>query len=160
MNKGTLVQKAFQELGLSSVYFSFTEEQKQQAAFSMEAWLATQDSNGYSIGYPFELNNNSIDLQREYQVPLYAIEFIIAGAASALAPAYGIDISRQTSEKLSRSMYAIALRSKPPKRRGDGVPAGKGNYSWIPWGIGGSGSGNFLNDPNENRFKDQDGVPV
>ena len=154
MNKRKLVELVFAEIGLSNVFRTLTSEQLQQAAIQIEGFLASSEANGYPFGYPFDFQNGAVNLDVELSIPPYSYEFCIAGGAITIAPSYGTEISPQTSQKFTRGQNAI-LSFKPIKpRRGLNVPAGRGNWSWIPW-LQPSQGGNFLPNPVSNPIEDE-----
>lgn len=125
--KRSLINQAFEELGVAAYVFDLAPEQITSAHTRLTAMLLGWNGQGIRLGY-----DASDDIDGDAGVPDYANEAIYTNLAVRLAPTIGKQASAETLKAAKLAYNLLLQRAAMPEEMqlNSSIPAGAGHKYW------------------------------
>lgn len=135
LTKRTVVNMAFEEIGLAGYEFDATPEEQFSALRRLDALMAEWKTSSLDIGYNFPTVMGQGDLDDEAYIPDSSLNTVAIYLALRIMPAIGKTMSAETRLALSQGMSALrtACAVIPNRRLPANTPVGSGNKSRSTW---------------------------
>lgn len=143
--KRSLIEQAFNEIGLAGYVFDLSPDQLQTAARQLDSMLLTWDAKGIKLGYPFALSPQNIDIDVDTFLPTAAVEAVYLNLGLRIGPGFGKTVPQETrinAKMAYDGLLAIAAFPREQQMPGT-MPAGAGNKPWRRY------DDNFLRQPDD-----------
>lgn len=145
--KRTIVNMAFEEIGLAGYEFDATPEEQASAVRRLDALLSEWNGPGVGLKVPYSFPDSfgASNLDDASGIPDFAINAVAITLALRIAPAIGKTLSTETRQAMSAGLNALraAFTVVPSMQLPASVARGAG---WKPYGVwapfvGSNGSG-------------------
>ena len=125
--KRQLISQAFNDVGLASFVFDLTPEQLQSAGMQLDMLISRWNYAGIKFGYPVSLSGGGLDLDKDSNLPFYAIDTVVSNLAILLCPAFGKVPSPELKQRAKDGYNELIKRAAmPPEMQITGMPKGAG----------------------------------
>lgn len=133
--KRTIVNMAFEEIGLAGYEFDATPEEQFSALRRLDALMAEWRSTSLDIGYNFPAAIGTGDLDDVSNIPDTALNAVVTSLALRICPAIGKTLSVESRQAYAQAMSALRTAYAIPVERAlpRSTPRGIGNKPWSVW---------------------------
>jgi hypothetical protein len=131
-SKRTVINMAFEEIGLAGYEFDATPEEQSSALRRLDAMMAEYAAQGIVIGYaqPYPIGGG--DLDQASGLPDWALNIIVIKLARRIMPVIGKTMSAETRQAETQGWNLLTAKTAiiPERVLPRSTPVGAGNKPW------------------------------